>query len=167
MNCPQIQMQSKMGQIEISQTRRKQEITQPKAELSIKQPSAEIEIRTTPSRLIIDQTKAWEDMNLMSVLRSSEKFAEEGKTGLQEGIARRAEQGRQMMEIEHQGQVFVNQAISNSERSSKNLNIAFMVLTHKGHSTILNTTYIFLVLNIPQYIVLLERRFFKSYLFGN
>ncbi|HLQ97068.1 MAG TPA: DUF6470 family protein [Candidatus Dormibacteraeota bacterium] len=126
MNFPQIQMQSQMGQIEISQTRGKQEITQPKAEPSIKQPSAEMEIGTTPSRLTIDQTKAWEDMNLMSVLRSSEKFAEEGATAIQEGTARRAEQGRQMMEIEHQEQIFVNQAISNSKRPSKNLNIAFI-----------------------------------------
>src|SRR5699024_11755166 len=115
MNFPQIQMQSQMGQIEISQTRGKQEITQPKAEPSIKQPSAEMEIGTTPSRLTIDQTKAWEDMNLMSVLRSSEKFAEEGATAIQEGTARRAEQGRQMMEIEHQEQIIVNQAISNSK----------------------------------------------------
>jgi|SRR5699024_798182 len=126
MNFPQIQMQSQMGKIEISQTRGKQEITQPNAELKIEQPASEMKIQTTQSKLTIDQTKAWEDMNLMSVLRSSEKFAEEGKAGLQEGIARRAGQGRQMMEIEHQGQVFVNQAISNSERPSKNLNIAFI-----------------------------------------
>lgn len=119
-------MQSQMGKIEISRTMGKQEISQPQAELMIEQPSAEMNIKTTPSKLTIDQTKAWEEMNLMSILRRNKKFAEEGLTAVAEGTVRRAEQGRELAAIENKGEPLLTQAVANSGKGRSELGIAFI-----------------------------------------
>lgn len=77
-----------MAQIEIQQTAAKQTIRQPKAEMSIQQPKAEIKMRTTPAKLTIDQTKAFADMNLMSIFQRNYQFASDGKQAVLEGIER-------------------------------------------------------------------------------
>lgn len=126
MHFPQIRMQSQMAQIQMKQTNGKQEIRQPKADLSIQQPQAQMSIRTTPSKLQIDQTKAWEDMDLMSILRRNDKFAQEGLNGSLEGVGRRASQGRELMEIEKDGNPIASQAIRNGHTSMKSLGIKFI-----------------------------------------
>jgi hypothetical protein len=126
MNIPQIRMQSQMAQIEISQTPAKQSIRQPKAEMSIQQPAASLSIQTTPSRLQIDQTQAWEDMNLMHITRRNEKFAEEGLRAVQEGVAKKAVQGKELMMIEKEGNPIVAQAVTNSQKPKKQLAITFI-----------------------------------------
>jgi len=126
MNIPQIRMQSQMAQIEISQTAAKQTMKQPAAEMSIQQPEASLSIQTTPSRLQIDQTQAWEDMNIMHIMRRNEKFAEEGLQAVQEGMAKKAEQGRELMMIENEGTPIIDQAITNSKDPEKQLGITFI-----------------------------------------
>ncbi|WP_164218345.1 DUF6470 family protein [Virgibacillus sp. YIM 98842] len=126
MNIPQIRMQSQMAQIEISQTAAKQYIRQPAAEISIQQPPASLSIQTTPSRLQIDQTQAWEDMNLMHISRLNEKFAKEGLRAVQEGMAKKAAQGRELMMIENEGAPVIEQAMTNSQDPVKQLGINFI-----------------------------------------
>ncbi|MFA1821344.1 DUF6470 family protein [Virgibacillus oceani] len=126
MNIPQIRMHSQMAQIEINQTAAKQYIEQPKAEMSIQQPAATLSIHTTPSRLQIDQTQAWEDMNLMHITRRNEQFAAEGLQAVQEGISRKAAQGRQLMMVEQEGNPIVSQAVTNSLNPAKQLGITFI-----------------------------------------
>lgn len=126
MQFPQIRMTSEMAKISIEQIPGRQEIRQPKADLSIEQPSAELSIRTSPSKLTIDQTQAWEEMNLMSTLKSSEQHAKEGMQGVQEGTTRRAEQGTALMRIENGGDPINDQAIMNGHKQMKNLGITFI-----------------------------------------
>lgn len=89
MELPQIRMQSQMARITMMTQPATQEIRQPKADLSIHQPHAELSIRTIPSKLTIDQTQAWADMNLKTAPLSIEEFAQLGMQGAQEGTARR------------------------------------------------------------------------------
>ena len=126
MQLPQIRLESQFAQIGIRQSSGNQEIQQPKADLTIQQPSAELTIRTIPSKLTIDQTQAWEDMNLMSIARRIETFAQEGKSGLHEGIARRAEQGTALMKIENGGNPIVQQAIINGHDQMKSLGVKYI-----------------------------------------
>ncbi|GAB3802877.1 DUF6470 family protein [Virgibacillus kimchii] len=126
MKIPQIRLESQMAQIEIQQTAAKQYIKQPKAEMTIQQPAASVSLKTTPAKLQIDQTQAWEDMNLMHITRRNEKFAEEGLQAVQDGVARRAAQGRELMMIEREGDPIVAQAAANSRKSGKPLGITFI-----------------------------------------
>ncbi|WP_099159878.1 DUF6470 family protein [Virgibacillus ndiopensis] len=126
MQLPQIRMSSQMAQITIQQTPGHQEIQQPEADLSIQQPKAEISMKTTPSKLRIDQTQAWEDMNLMHISKRIEKFASDGRQRLLEGIGRRARQGNELMEIENKGNPIASQAIENGYDGMKKLGITFI-----------------------------------------
>ncbi|WP_377559058.1 DUF6470 family protein [Ornithinibacillus salinisoli] len=122
-------MESQMAKIQIHQQPGKQEISQPKADLSIQQPHAEITMKKTPSKLTIDQTQAWEDMDLMHIFRRNEKFAQDGYSGHIEGMGRRAEQGRELMEIENGGNPIVSQAVANGHKAMKSLGIKFVPST--------------------------------------
>lgn len=126
MRLPQIRLESQMAQIGLNQPPAKLAIQQPQAELSIQQPKAEISMQTSPSKLMIDQTQAWEDMNLMGPLRSTDKFAQNGYSGWLEGLGRRAEQGRELMEIENKGNPIANQAQINGHKQMKALGIDFV-----------------------------------------
>lgn len=126
MQVPQIRIQSKMAQIHIETTDARIQITQPQAELHIQQPKAQVSIRTTPGKLEIDQTQAWEDMNLMHISKRNKKFAQEGKNALMQGVARRAQEGDQLMKIEHGGNPIVSQAMQNSQDTMKSLGIQFI-----------------------------------------
>ena len=126
LRLPQLRMNSQFAQIQIHTTPAKLEITQPKAELKIQQPPAEVSIRTTPGKLEIDQTKAWEDMNLMSIMKRTDRFAEEGLQKVQQGNARRARQGTELMKIENGGNTIVKQAKENSFDGMKRLGLTFI-----------------------------------------
>lgn len=94
--------------------------------MSIKQPHADLFIQTKQGQLTIDQTQAWEDMNLMSIKRRIEQIAQKGLNAVQEGMARRAQQGTQLMKIEHGGQPIREQAVINASRPTKSLSIHFI-----------------------------------------
>jgi len=126
MKLPQIRIQSQMAQIQIQKTDAQQQISQPRAELKIQQPKAEVSIRTTPGKLNIDQTQAWEDMNLMHISKRIEKYADDGKAAVLQGIARRAQQGDELMRIENGGNPLISQAIQNGHDQQKSLGIKFI-----------------------------------------
>lgn len=126
MQIPQIRMTSQMGKITIEQTKGQMDIVQPKAELMIEQPNAEISIQTTKGSLTIDQTQAWEETNLMSTIRLNENFAEVGKQAALEAIQRRAEQGAQLIDIHHGGNVIAEQAIQNGHPTYKEPSIQYI-----------------------------------------
>jgi hypothetical protein len=126
MQIPQIRMQSQMAQIQINQTNAELEIRQPQAEMSIRQDPPEVSIRTTPSKLSIDQSKAFEDMNLMPIMKRNTQHAEQGKQAALEGMARRAAEGRRLMEIEQGGTPVAELAKQQSGREMKQLSIKFI-----------------------------------------
>lgn len=126
MHFPQIRMQSQLAQIQIQQTHGKQEIRQPKADLSIQQPQAQVSMKTTPSKLQIDQTQAWEDMNLMHIFRRNDKFGQEGMNAALEGAGRRAAEGTELVRIENGGNTIASQAKRNGHTPMRPLGIKFI-----------------------------------------
>lgn len=129
MQVPQIRMQSQFAQIELETIPGKQSIEQPKADVSIEQPRGELSIQRKPGKLRIDQTKAWEDMNLHSAMRSRDLFAQEGLQAADEGTGRRASEGMEMMRIEKEGAPIVSQAEQRSTKPMKTLGIEFIPST--------------------------------------
>jgi hypothetical protein len=119
-------MESQLAQIGIQQTTAKQYIKQPKAEITIQQPAASISMKTTPAKLQIDQSRAWEDMDLMHITKRNEKFAEASLQAVQQGMSRRAAEGRELMMIEKEGNPISQQAAVNSRKVEKTLGIAFI-----------------------------------------
>ncbi|MFS0674204.1 DUF6470 family protein [Ornithinibacillus sp. 179-J 7C1 HS] len=126
MEMPQIRMQSQLARISMTSNPARLEIRQPKADISIEQPHAMISMKTTPAKLTIDQTQAWEDMNLKSASRSIKEFAQEGMQSASEGTARRASQGTELMKIENKGNPIKTQAYQNGYKSERSLAIGFI-----------------------------------------
>lgn len=126
MQVPQIRIQSQQALISINQPRADVQIQQPKATQHIEQPHAIVEMRTTPSKLTIDQTQAWHDMDLKSAKVRIEEAAQKGKQKVLEGIARRANQGEQLMKIEQGGNPIASQAVQNGHRKEKQFNIGWI-----------------------------------------
>ncbi|MFP7479050.1 DUF6470 family protein [Terribacillus saccharophilus] len=126
MQMPQIRLQSQQAKISIHTTDATVDIGQPEAEQTIRQPQAEITMHTTPSKLTIDQTQAWNDMDLKSVFKRTEDFAELGKKSYLDGIARRVQEGKEMMQIEKGGDPIVAQAKRIDERKLKDFGLGWI-----------------------------------------
>lgn len=126
MQMPQIRMESQMARIGIKQTPAFIEQEQPKADLSIEQPKADVSMRTIKGKLTIDQSQAWEEMNLMSTRRLNEIHAGEGMRAISEGTARRAEQGAELINIHNGVNMFAEQAIQNGHPPMKTLSFKYV-----------------------------------------
>ncbi|MFC0272213.1 DUF6470 family protein [Metabacillus herbersteinensis] len=126
MQVPQIRLESTTAQIGIKTNNARVEIQQPKAGLSIQQPKAELTIETIPSILTIDQTEAWADMDLKHISRRIEEAAGQGRKDLLAGIARRAQEGEELMKIEDGGNPIPQQAKRKSEKPMYEFNIGFI-----------------------------------------
>lgn len=110
MNFPQITMHSTYGQIEINTQNASLSSEQPPADLNIEQPKAEMIINRTPPWLTIDQSRARADVDLKSARQRIEEAAQQGHQSAAEGIARRAQEGEELMKIENGGGVIAQQA---------------------------------------------------------
>ncbi|WP_338751631.1 DUF6470 family protein [Bacillus sp. FJAT-52991] len=126
MKLPQIRMNSQFAQIELTIQKPVQSIEQPQAQLDIEQPKAEMTIETTPAQLSIDQTAAWEAMDLKHIFRRIEEYAQNGYQDFLAGIARRAQDGDQLMKIEHGGKALEDIAKRNSEKEPKQLHLGWV-----------------------------------------
>lgn len=99
MNISQIKMDSTMAQLGLRIEKPIQHIEQPKADLHIEQPGADLSIRTKRGKLTIDQSKAWEDMNLYSPLKSTKVYAGKSRGKWYEGLAKMSQEGDMMMDV--------------------------------------------------------------------
>lgn len=126
MNFPQIRLESTSAQIAIQTENARNHIQQPKADLSIQQPKAEISISTIKSRLTIDQTQARAEIDLKSIAQRIDEFSQNGRQELLSGIARRTQQGNELMKIENNGNPIVRQAKQNSEKPIKEFALKFV-----------------------------------------
>ncbi|WP_026694348.1 DUF6470 family protein [Peribacillus kribbensis] len=126
MNIPQIRLETTRGQIELNTLKPVQSIEQPSADLSIEQPKAELEIETTPGKLSMDQSKAREDVDLKSIFRRTEEFAQQGYEDWLNGLARVASDGDELMMIENGFHALPEQAKRNSESPQYDFNIGFV-----------------------------------------
>ncbi|AJK89328.1 MULTISPECIES: DUF6470 family protein [Lysinibacillus] len=98
MRLPQIQIRTTDTIIDLNIAKPQQYIEQPKATQHIEQPAAILDINTTRSILKIDSSQARRDIGMIGPLESSANYAEKGKQVALEGMARRAREGRQMMD---------------------------------------------------------------------
>jgi hypothetical protein len=110
MDFPKIRIQTTNALMEIHTQQAQLSIEQPPAELRIHQPPAEMQIDRTHGMLTIDQTKAWENLNLKSVFKASEDAAQQGHQDVMDGIARRVQEGDELMKIENPGNPIKEQA---------------------------------------------------------
>ncbi|MEY2365261.1 DUF6470 family protein [Lysinibacillus capsici] len=99
MRLPQIQIRTTDAKIDLYIAKPQQHIEQPKATQHIEQPAAILDINTTKSILKIDSSQARRDIGMIGPLESSANYAEKGKQEAIKGMARRAREGRQMMEM--------------------------------------------------------------------
>ena len=82
MNIPQLQIQTTRGILGLQITKPVQEIEQPKAHITQEQPAAILEMSTTSPQLSIDTTEARAELDLKSVFKRTEEFAQLGKQGV-------------------------------------------------------------------------------------
>ncbi|MRX72188.1 hypothetical protein GJU40_08490 [Bacillus lacus] len=126
MNIPSIRIESTRAQLGMKTLPPQMEQEQRPADVSIQQPSAEVTMETTPSVLNIDQSKAREDMDLKSIGRRIEEFAQRGYQDWLQGMERLSIQGDQLMKIEGGGSPIADQAIENSGSPQYEFNIGFV-----------------------------------------
>lgn len=126
MNIPQIRMQSTFAQIGMETSRGELQIEQRHADMSIEQPKAEMIVDRRPPRLTIDQTRAFEDVNLKSVFRMTEDAAQAGYQQAMNAIATRAQEGDELMMIENGFSAIPNQSERNSLPPQADFNIGWI-----------------------------------------
>ncbi|WP_077601929.1 DUF6470 family protein [Oceanobacillus sojae] len=129
MEIPQIRIHSQPAKIQIHTEPAQLHISQPPGDLTIRQPAAEISMHTRPGRLNIDQSQAWEDMNLLRPKKSIAKNAQAGQQAAQQGAARRARQGNALMRIENNSDPIKTQALENGFTQQKRLGLTFIPST--------------------------------------
>lgn len=126
MQIPQIRLQSTSMKIGLNIEQPVQQIEQKSADQSIEQPQAILEIRTAPGKLTIDQSQAREDMDLKSLSKRVEEFAQQGYQDWLAGMARRAQQGTELRHIEKGGNALAEQARQNSKGLEKQFNLGWI-----------------------------------------
>lgn len=126
MRIPQLQITTTPGILGLETVKGVQEIEQPRAILTQQQPAAILEMSTTMPQLALDTTEARAEIDLKSVFKRSAENAQLGYQGAMEGIARRAEEGRQMAEIEKGGNAIAAIAMQNTAPPPAPLGIRFI-----------------------------------------
>lgn len=126
MNRPQLQIQTTQGVLGLQITKPTQEIEQPSATLSQQQPAAILEISTTRPQLSLDTTEARADVDMKSVFRRTDEYAQLGKKSAMEGIARRAREGQQLVKIGNGGNAIASIAKQNGTPPPAPIGIRFI-----------------------------------------
>jgi hypothetical protein len=126
MNIPQLQIQTTRGILGLQIDKPIQEIEQPKATLTQEQPAAIWEMSSTRPQLSLDTTEVRADIDLKSPLRRSAENAQYGMQQLMEGIARRAQEGQQLVRIEDGGNAIINIAKQNGTPPPKQMAFKFV-----------------------------------------
>ena len=126
MNIPKLQLESTKAQIGLTTQKPVQEIEQPKATLDIQQPQAKMSMETTNSQLSIDTVQARESLDLRSSMSRTAEVAQYSQQQASEGVARRAEEGNELMQIENGGNPIADQAKRRGRQPYSSINIKFI-----------------------------------------
>lgn len=126
MRMPQIVIEQTHAQIGIRTEPPKQELRQPRAEMEIRQEPAILEIHTTPGVMLIDQTEARADIDLKSVFRRIEEYAQLGRAAALEATARIAQEGDMLRAIEHSGNPIAAIAQEKGNPPPADFNVTFL-----------------------------------------
>lgn len=97
---PIIEMETQKGQLEMST---------PQVVMDIDHGATEVNIHTIPAELNIDQYPSRASYGILSTEDRISRTYRMAKQEAKDGIARRAEEGRQFLESAHVGQVIANQ----------------------------------------------------------
>lgn len=126
MNIPKMQIQSAKAQIGLNIQKPVQEIEQPKATLDLQQPKAQMSIQTTKPQLSIDAYEARESMDYKTSMSRTREIAQRSIQEALEGMARRAQEGNELMRIENGGNPIADQAKRRGRQPYSSLNIKFI-----------------------------------------
>lgn len=126
MNIPQLHIQTTRGILGLQIDKPIQEIEQPSATIQLEQPAAILEMSTTKPILSLDTSAVREDVDLKSILRRIDEYAQIGKQGALEGTARRVQEGQQLAQIENGGNTIAEIAKQNTSPSPAPLAIRFV-----------------------------------------
>jgi len=126
MNIPKLQIQSTNAQIGLTTQRAVQEIEQPSANIDLQQPKAEMSMETTKSQLSIDAYEARESMDYKTSISRTREIAQQSMQDAQEGTARRAQEGDELMRIENGGNPLADQAKRRFRQPYSSINIKFI-----------------------------------------
>lgn len=126
MNIPKLQIQTTKAQIGLNIHKPVQKIEQPKADLDLQQPKAKLTVETTKSQLSIDTFEARESLDLKNTRRRTEDMAQKGVQDALEGVARRADEGNELMRIEDGGNPIVEHAKRKGRQPYSSINIKFL-----------------------------------------
>ncbi|KQL52985.1 hypothetical protein AN964_05310 [Heyndrickxia shackletonii] len=126
MKLPQIRLESQPAMIQMNSKIATQSIEQPAAGLDIQQPPAELHIERTPAKFTVDQSQAWADMDLKPISKRIKEFAQNGYQDWLDGIARRAEEGDQLMRVENGGNPIASISKENSKLPTHEFNFGLV-----------------------------------------
>lgn len=126
MHLPQIRLKTTFIKTGLTIDKPVQEIQQPKAIQHIEQPAAILEIETIPGQLHIDSSQARAEVGLKTTSQRVQEFAQDGYQDWLTGLARRARQGRELMQIHKKGNPIVAHAKENSQLPEKQFNIGWI-----------------------------------------
>lgn len=104
MRIPQIQITTTDIKMDLNIQNPQQRIQQPQADLNISQPAATLEINTTNAKLDINMDQMWRDLGLKPTGELISDYAEKGRQGALQGIAKRVREGQQLMKGAGRGQ---------------------------------------------------------------
>lgn len=104
MAIPQIQLQIRDIQMNYSIRPPEVSISQPQAELSIQQPEAIVNITTEQGKLHLDQSQAFSEAGLKSIKELNADYVQKGRQAVLSAIAKKAQQGEQLMHGAGKGQ---------------------------------------------------------------
>ncbi|WP_025786011.1 DUF6470 family protein [Sporosarcina sp. D27] len=126
MQMPQLQIQTTPGKLGLNIEMPVQQIEQPRAIIDQQQPAAILEISTTKPQLSLDTTAVREDIDMKSVFKRTEEYAQLGRQAALDGVGRRAVEGQQLLRIENGGNAIADLAKQNGTPPPAPLGIRFV-----------------------------------------
>lgn len=99
MRMDTIQLNIVDAKVDLNIGKPQQYIKQTHAKQSIEQPAATLQISQNDAKLLVDSSQAYRDLGLLTTKESIEQAAQKGKVAVMQGIARKAQEGNQMMNI--------------------------------------------------------------------
>ncbi len=104
MKFPQIQITTTDVKMDWNIGKPQQHIEQPQADLNISQPAATLNINTTNAKIDINMDQMWRDLGLKPTGELISDYAQKGRQGALQGIAKRVQEGNQLMKSAGLGQ---------------------------------------------------------------
>lgn len=126
MDIPKLQIQTTNAQIGLNIHKPVQKIEQPKAHLDLQQPKAKLTIETAKPQLSIDTFEARESLELKNSRSRTAEFAQKGVQDALDGVARRTQEGNELMRIENGGNPIAEHAKRWGRQPYSSLNIKFI-----------------------------------------